>query len=212
MTPPADDTPDLVQKARGGDEAALATLFSRFRDKLERTASFRLDHRLRGRLDISDVLQETFLDARQRLPHFAAKPEMSILGWLRAVLTQRIVDLHREHLGAQARDVNREVPLSLVATDATTRCLVGKLIADQSSPSEAVQRAELAAQLSAALEAMDPLDREVIALRHFEELSNGEAAEVLGLEISAASKRYVRALRRFRDVLAGIPGLGIGAA
>ncbi|MEM7261567.1 MAG: sigma-70 family RNA polymerase sigma factor [Planctomycetota bacterium] len=202
-----DNTESLVDRLREGDEDALGPLFSVYRQHLHRMFHFRIDRRLRSRVDPSDVIQETYLDAAQRLRHFVAKPELSFLAWLRMVAGQRLIEVHRQHLGAQQRDARLEVSRRESTTpDATSVSIVRHLLGDLTSPSENAMRDELAERLQGILDSMDPMDREVIALRHFEELSNGEVADVLAIDKSAASKRYVRALRRLREIFAEIPG------
>lgn len=188
------------------DEAAFAELFAEHRPRLERMVRFRLDPRLRGRVDADDVLQEAYLAAAQRLDAFRTSQPMSPLVWLRLIVGQTMIDIHRRHLGAQMRDAGREFSIQdrLASGTATSLsfCLLGRL----SSPSQAALRAELSAMLAKALEEMNPTDREILALRHFEELTNKETAEVLGIEVKAASIRYVRALERLKSVLQKIPG------
>ncbi|HLJ95664.1 MAG TPA: sigma-70 family RNA polymerase sigma factor [Gemmataceae bacterium] len=199
---------DLLRRASHGDEAALAALFGRYRKRLRQMVRLRLDRRLQGRVDPSDVLQEAYLDVAQQLPHYLKKPEMSFFLWLRVVTGQRLMRVHRQHLGAALRDAGREVSLYRGALpQASSVSLAEQLLGRVSTPSQAMIRAESQIQLQSALNGMDPLDREIIALRHFEELSNSEAARVLNLEPSATSKRYVRALKRLQDILQGIPGL-----
>jgi RNA polymerase sigma-70 factor (ECF subfamily) len=154
------------------------------------------------------VLQEAYLDVAQQLPYYLKKPEMSFFLWLRVVTGQRLIRVHRQHLGAALRDAGREVSLYRGALpQASSVSLAEQLLGRASTPSQALIRAESQIQLQSALNGMEPLDREIIALRHFEELSNSEAARVLELEPSAASKRYVRALKRLQVILQGIPGL-----
>ena len=192
---------ELLVRLKQGDKEALAELFSIYRDWLRRIVDLRLDPRLCGRISGSDVLQDAYLDAEQRLPHFL-KSEMPFHLWLRWVMCQRLVDVHRCHL-AQMRDAGREITLNGGAMpQASSVTLVRHFAGTVDSPSEAAIKREEAAALEAALEQMDPLDREVLTLRHFEELSNEEVAQVLGLQESAASNRYVRALKRLRDALA----------
>ncbi len=202
----------LVQRLRDGDEQSLADLFSCYRDKLWRMINFRLDRRLLGRVDADDVLQEAYLAAAQRLEHFRKETEMSILVWLRLIVGQTLTDVHRRHLGAQMRDARQEIPLHVGQAQATSISLAAHLLGHLTSPSQAAMRAEMARRLEQALETMDPIDREVLALRHFEELSNNEVAEVLGLQKSAASNRYVRALTRLKAILAKMPGFPGGEA
>jgi RNA polymerase sigma-70 factor (ECF subfamily) len=198
---------ELIDRLRNQDEEALATLFSMHRDRLRRLIDFRLDARLRGRVDPSDVVQDSFLNAAQRVPHFLEGPPIPFFIWLRQVVLQRVVEVHRFHLGASKRSANREQSeVASLVTDATSASLAFQLVARLGSPSDVVVREELIALLHQALETMDPIDREVLALRHFEELSNDETATVLGLQKSAASNRYIRALGRLKKILEKIPG------
>jgi RNA polymerase sigma-70 factor, ECF subfamily len=204
--PSADDL--LIGRAAAGDSAALAKLFGRYRKRLRAMVRLRLDRRLQGRLDPSDVLQEAYLDVAQQLSSYQAKPEMPFYLWLRLTTGQRLMRLHRQHLGAALRDAGREVSLHRGALpQASSVSLAAQLLGKMTSASKAVERAEIQLQLQAALNGMDEMDREIIALRHFEELSNAEAAQVLGLEPSATSKRYIRALKRLQEILKSIPGL-----
>ena len=169
--------------------------------------ALRLDRRLQGRVDPSDVIQEACLDAARRLPEYHQNPTMPFFLWLRLLAGQRLVDEHRRHLGAAARDAGREISLYRGALPETTSAaLAAQLLGRLTTPSQAAMRAERKIRLQEALNSLDPIDREVLALRHFEQLSNGEAAAVLGLDKSAASKRYARALIRLKEILASLPG------
>lgn len=205
-TDPESGIAELLTRLRAGDQSALAELFTRHRDKLRRMVELRLDHRLGGRVSPSDVLQEAYIDALKRVDHYFEKPDQPFFGWLRLVVGQRLADTHREHL-ALKRNAAQEVPIYRGSPGASSACLAAFLIGNLASPSHAAQRNESFALLEEALNKMDPLDREVLALRHFEELSNGETAELLGIQTAAASKRYVRALARLRQILESIPGL-----
>jgi len=156
----------------------------------------RLDPRGRGRVDPSDVLQETYLDAARRLSDYLADPPLPFFLWLRQLAGTWLAKAHRAHLATVGRDVRREVALG--SPEASSAALADGLLGHEARPSEVAVRAELRSQLIAAVERLDPLDREVLALRHFEQLSNAETASVLGLSVGAASKRYVRALERLR--------------
>ncbi len=169
---------------------------------------FRLDARLRGRVSTSDVLQEAYIDALQRLPHFVADPAVPFFIWLRTVTVQRLIDVHRRHLGAQGRDAAREVSLAQGGGIESNSEMMADVIGDLTSPSQEAQRGEVKARLREALNRLDPIDREVLALRHFEELSNQEVASLLGIRSAAASKRYVRALERLKDALEPPPETG----
>jgi RNA polymerase sigma-70 factor (ECF subfamily) len=198
---------DLLARVRAGDQPALAELYAKHRDKLRRMVQLRLDHRLAGRVSPSDVLQEAYIDAVKRIDHYFEKPDQPFFGWLRLIVAQRLADVHREHL-AQKRNVGHEVPIDRAAPGADSACLAACLLASGTSPSNAAARTESFGKLEGALEQMDTLDREVLALRHFEELSNTETADLLGIQPAAASKRYVRALARLKQILETIPGFG----
>jgi RNA polymerase sigma-70 factor (ECF subfamily) len=167
----------------------------------------RLDRRLQGRLDPADVLQEAYLDVARRFPEYAADPALPFFLWLRLLTAQRLVDLHRQHLGAKMRDAGREVSLRAGAFPrASSASLAELLLGRLTTASRAAIRAETQRRVQDALNAMDAIDREVLVLRHFEMLSNEETALVLGLKPSAASNRHLRALRRLKEVLAQLPG------
>jgi RNA polymerase sigma-70 factor (ECF subfamily) len=195
----------MEERLRQGDEEALAALFSRHRERLWRIARFRLPAKLRGRVDPDDVLQDAYLAAVQRLEHYEGG---SPFLWLRLVVNQTLVDLYRRHLGAQMRDAGREVAIQGGSySQATSASVAIQLVGDLTSPSQAAVRAETLDMVERAIDGMDPVDREVLALRHFEELDNGEVAEALGIQPKAASIRYVRAIRRLKNLLSDVPGL-----
>jgi RNA polymerase sigma-70 factor (ECF subfamily) len=198
---------DLVGRAAGGEESALAELFDRYRSRLRQMVRIRLDRRLQGRVDASDVLQEAYIDLAQKLPEYADKSSMPFFLWLRLVTGERLLRIHRQHLGAAMRDAGREVSLYRGAMPhASSVSLAAQLLGRLTSASRAAARAEMQLLLQEALDGMEPIDREVIALRHFEELSNDETAAVLNLTKSAASKRYVRAMLRLKAALSKSPG------
>jgi RNA polymerase sigma-70 factor (ECF subfamily) len=201
------DSEDLLRRAAAGDEDALPALWQRHRARLRRMVRLRLDRRLQGRVDPSDVLQEAYLDLATRLPDYARDRCLPPFLWLRLVTGQRLMQVHRYHLGAALRDAGREVSLYRGALpQASTASLAAQLLGRLTTASQAAIRAERQLQLQAILNGMDPMDREILALRHFEGLSNGETAEVLGLSKTAASNRYIRALGRLRDLLEQVPG------
>jgi RNA polymerase sigma-70 factor (ECF subfamily) len=207
MTDSGTTTDDLLRQARAGDAAALGALFAHYRDRLRKMVHLRLDRRIGGRLDPSDVLQEAYLDVARRFPEYAAAPAVPFYIWLRSLTGQRLIDLHRQHLGAKMRDAGQEVSLYRGALpQASSASLAQQLLAGLTSPTQAAVRAEMQLKLQEALNGMAPLDREVVVLRHFEELNNVETAAVLGIEPAAASKRYLRAVRRLKAILDQIPG------
>ncbi len=205
MVPAPEDK--LADRLRQGDVEALAVLFSLYRERLGRLVNYRLAPGLCGRVDAEDILQESYLAAAARLPHFQVRSENSPFVWLRLIVLQTLTDIHRKHLGAQMRDVYREVPLPGEHwAPGTSASLAGQLAAKLTSPSQAAIRDEMSRQLTLDIDSMNPVDREVLALRHFEELSNQETAEVLGIEEKAASIRYVRAIKRLKDILSNRTG------
>jgi RNA polymerase sigma-70 factor (ECF subfamily) len=202
-----DEPAEAWQRAAEGDRAALGDLLARHRDRLRLMVRLRLDQRLKGRIDPSDVLQEAYLEAFQRFDDYARDPDMPFFLWLRFLTAQRLLILHRRHLAAQARDAGRDVSLDGGAMpEASSAALAAQLVGRHTTPSQVAIRAEMQRRLQDALGGLDPVDREVLALRHFEQLTNAEAARVLGLRESAASMRYARALLRLKDVLAALPG------
>jgi RNA polymerase sigma-70 factor (ECF subfamily) len=201
------ETNALLQQAAAGDSQRWGELLTRHKERLRRMVALRLDQRLQGRLDASDVLQEAYLEAWTRLGEYLRDPAVPFFLWLRFLVGQKLVTLHRHHLGREMRDAGREVSLYRGALpEASSAALAAQLLGHDTRPSEAALRIELKIRLQAALNQMDPLDREVIALRHFEQLSRAETAEALQMRESAVSKRYVRALERLKDILASMPG------
>ena len=208
-----DDVHELVARAAAGDDAAWNQLIADHRARLRRMVAFRLDRRLQGRVDASDVIQESLIDAARRLPEYVQKPPMPFFLWLRFLTSQRLVEQHRKHLGVKARDADREISIYRGGfPETTTADLAAHFLGKFSSPSQAAIRVEQKLRLQQALNSLDPIDREILALRHFEQLNNGESAEVLGLDKSAASKRYARALVRLKDVLMALPGADEGSS
>ncbi|HEX6987290.1 MAG TPA: sigma-70 family RNA polymerase sigma factor [Planctomycetaceae bacterium] len=193
---------ELVVRVIRGDRAALAELFQVYRERLGRVVRFRLHPRLQGRIDAEDVLQDAWLRAESRIGSFMTEASQSPFVWFRMIVSQALVDLHRRHLGADKRDARRECSIDgRWSAESTATSLTFHLAGRLPSPSSAAAKAESAAVLDRALAELSDLDREVLVLRHFEELTNAEAALVLGITQQAASMRYVRALERLRDVL-----------
>ncbi len=200
---------DLLEAACNGDEQAKAMLLESFRPRLVKLVRFRIDSRIQGRLDPADVVQETFVDVIENFDTFLRKRDnMSFFLWIRLMTMQRLARIHRQHLGARMRDASMEYSLyrgSLIRE--TSVSLAAQLLGRLTSVSNAAMRSELQLKLQDAVNSMEPLDREIIALRHFEELTNQETAELLDLSKTAASNRYVRAMTRLQDLLEQIPGL-----
>ena len=195
---------ELLRLLKEGSENQFAEIFSAFKDRLRRIVQFRLDYRLASRVSDSDVIQECYVRAADRLDKFLENPEYPFFVWLRMQANQQVSDLHRKHLLAGKRDARKEIDLQSKPdhSNQTSVQLAAHLVAQLTSPSRLVQRSEEIAALEKSLNEMNEIDREVIALRHFEELSSNETAQVLGIEPAAASKRYVRALKRLKEIMA----------
>ena len=201
------DTDQLVERLRGGDRQALTDLFVRHRDRLRRMVELRMDPRLQGRVDASDVLQDAFLDTVARVDSYLQGQELPAFLWLRLVVGERLTICHRRHLGAKMRAAGQEVSLYRdPLPQASSAALASMLLGHLTSPSHAAVRAELVLRVQESLNSLDPLDREVVALRNFEQLSRAETAQVLGITEEAAAKRYIRALKRLKAILTATPG------
>jgi RNA polymerase sigma-70 factor (ECF subfamily) len=201
---------ELLRQAGAGDTQAMHEVFKRYSGRLKRMVRLRLDPRVQGRIDPSDVVQETYLEVWRRLGDYLRDPKVPFFLWLRLTAGQQLALTHRRHLGVQARDAGREVSLySGALPEASSAALAAQLLGRLTTPSQAAVKAELKLRLQEALNGMHALDREVLTLRHFEQLTNAETALVLGLKEPAAANRYVRALERLRGVLLSMPG-GLG--
>jgi RNA polymerase sigma-70 factor (ECF subfamily) len=208
MRHPTDDTDELVGRVTAGDQQALADLFVRYRERLEMMVHVRMDRRLQGRVDPSDVVQEAYLVCARRLEEYRAGSELPFFLWLRLLTGQKLIDVHRQHLGARMRNAGQEVSLYRGALpQASSVSLAAQLLGRLTSASRAAMRAETQLRVQEALNGMDPMDREILTLRHFEMLTNDETAAVLGIKKTTASNRYVRALKRLKEVLSAVPGM-----
>jgi RNA polymerase sigma-70 factor (ECF subfamily) len=197
---------EMLRHAAAGDPQAVNELFTLYRERLRAMVRLRLNRHLQGRVDPSDVLQEAYLEICKHLTDYLHAPTLPFFLWLRHITGQKLIAVHRQHLGAQMRDADREVSLYRGALpQASSASLAAQLMGRFTSVSQAAIRAELQIRVQEALNGMDPIDREVLALRHFEMLTNAETAQVLGIKKSAASNRYIRALERLKDILSGLP-------
>jgi RNA polymerase sigma-70 factor, ECF subfamily len=203
----SDDAGRLLERARAGDHAALNEIFARHEGRLKRMVELRLDRRLQSRIDPSDVIQEAYVEVVRRLNEFLPEPKYPLFLWLRLIVGERLLKLHRQHLGTQMRDVGLEVSIFRGALPAaSSAALAAHLLGKHTSPTQAAVRAERMMRIQDALNTVDPIDREVLSLRHFEQMTLAETALSLGIEESAAAKRYIRALKRLKAVLAAMPG------
>ena len=212
MGPPAtdisSDTDDLLRRAQGGDAEARTALLEKYRDRLIRMIRLRLDRRLSGQVDPSALLNEAFLAVERKLPRYERSAAMPFYLWLRQVTGETLADVHRRHLESQGREAGLEVSLYRGALpQASSVSLAAQLLGKMTSATEAAIRAEHKLIVQEALNSMDPTEREVLVLRHFEHLGNDETALVLGIKKSVASQSYIRALLRLKQILSAIPGL-----
>ncbi len=207
MNADSEATRARVQRAGQGDQRAWSELLSRDHERLRRMVALRLDQRLQGRVDPEDVLQDAYLEAATHLAEYLRQPDMPFFLWLRGITGNVLLAVHRQHLGTKMRDAHREVALYRGALPAaSSAALAAQLLGKDTRPSEAAVRAERKILLQQALNTLDPMDREILALRHFEQLSTAETARILGIQEAAAGKRYLRAMKRLKDILLAMPG------
>jgi RNA polymerase sigma-70 factor (ECF subfamily) len=198
---------ELLRRAGADDAQARGELFACHKERLRHMVRLRLDRRLQGRLDESDVLQEAYLEFSRSLAQYLRDPAIPIYLWLRMITGRKLQALHRRHLGVEARDAGRQVSLYRGGTPAASSIsLAAQLLGRFTTPSQAAVRVELQMRVQDALNGMEPIDREILSLRHFEQLTNSEIAHVLEISESAASYRFLRALRRLKDILMSEPG------
>jgi RNA polymerase sigma-70 factor (ECF subfamily) len=195
------DTDELVEQARGGDREARQQLLVRHRDRLRQMVALRMDRRLRARVDPSDVVQEALADAAQELSDYLRQRPLPFYPWLRQLAWERLIELHRRHVHAKKRSISREDPEFLALPEESTVQLAQRLLAPGSTPSERLVRDELRGRVQATLAQLSPRDREVLVLRHLEQLSTQDTAAVLGITQGAVKTRHLRALERLRGLL-----------
>jgi RNA polymerase sigma-70 factor (ECF subfamily) len=201
------DCSELLDRARAGDPDALLALFAREEPRILRMIELRLEPRLRRRIDSADVVQETWIDATARFDSWRVQSAFPFHVWLRLVAAEALARVHRQHLGTHKRDALREARAES-RPSISAAAFAEAFVTNQTSPTQAVRRDEVRTRVLEALGELDELDREIVALRHFEGLSNEDAAQELAIEPAAASKRFVRALLRLRPAL---KALGPGA-
>jgi RNA polymerase sigma-70 factor, ECF subfamily len=207
MQDEASTTDQLLDRAAAGEGAAWGALMTAHQDRLARMVAFRMDPRLRGRIDAADVVQDAFVAASAHRQDYFRAPSVPLFLWLRGVVSNKLLEMHRHHLGAHMRDAKRERALEVAgAWDDTTAALCAQLAGHLTSPCVAAGRDEIKTRLADALAKLDATDREVLTLRHFEQLTNAEAAQVVGIQERAAAKRYLRALERLKTILSELPG------
>lgn len=201
MWPDSDQTRELLANAGEGRPEAVDALLDRHREALRQMVQFRMDRAVARRVDASDVVQDVLLEASQRLGDYLRNPAMPFHLWLRQMAKDRMIDLHRRHRGAQRRSVDRERPLAAAAIDRSSLDMASRFIDAELTPAAASIRKELEQRFFDALQKLEDDDREVIVMRHFEQLGNSEVAQALHLSQAAAGMRYLRALRRLKTLL-----------
>lgn len=197
-----DDNMLLLERADSGDPHALGELLEQSRERLLQIVSFRMDQRLRSRIDPADVVQDAFMEATKRFGEQKRDDRIPFFLWMRLLTLQRLAELHRKNLGVKARDAGREVSIfSGPLPQATSAVIAAQLLGGLTSPSQAAIRVETRLAVEEKLNDMETLDREILVLRHFEQLSNQETAKVLDIKQSAASNRFIRALKKLKAEL-----------
>ncbi len=199
--PDAERTRELVGLAIQGDRGALDRLLAPHRDRLRRMVAARIDPRLATRVDPSDVVQETLAEASRQLADYAERRTLPFYVWLRELAWKRLVGLYRFHVLAQRRSVEREQAEWIGLSDDSAMGLAKQLAARVSSPSERLAQAELKDRLHSALAQLSLQDREIIVMRHLEQLQVDEIAAILNISSSAVKMRRMRAFERLRSIL-----------
>ncbi len=203
MWPEGEKTQELLAGAKKGDEDAVNQLMDRHRDALRRMVQMRLDQKIQRRIDVSDIVQDVLIDANRRLKDYINNPVMSFHLWLRQIAKDRIIDSHRRHRVSAKRSVDREQAMAAPAgMDRSTLELAAQICDPNITPAAAATQHEMAKRVEAAIAQLNEQDCEIVVMRHYEQLSNQEVAEVLELTEPAASMRYLRAVRRLRTLLA----------
>jgi RNA polymerase sigma-70 factor, ECF subfamily len=202
MWPEGEQTQDLLKEVGEGDQSAVNRLLDRHREAVRRMVQMRLDHAVARRVDASDVVQDVLLEASQRLADYIRNPSMPFHLWLRQLAKDRMIDMHRRHRGAQRRSVDREQNMSSFNSDDQSAADLTSLLRDaEFTPAASALRKEMEERFVLALDKLEESEREIVIMRHFEHLGNGEVAEALGLSAPAAGMRYLRAIRRLRELL-----------
>ena len=202
MWPEHSQTLELLNLAGQGNQAAINRLLERHRNALRRAVELRLDKALRRRVDASDIVQDVLLEANRRLAAYLENPVLPFHLWLHNMARDRIIDSHRRHRGAARRSLDREQSLQVTGgAEHSTLNLDGRLVDPELTPAADAVWKELQVRFQTAVEELEEQDREIVILRHFEQLSNADVAKLLGLAPPAASMRYLRAMRRLRGLL-----------
>lgn len=200
--PDAENTVELLNDVRGGDSQAVERLLARHRESLHRMIQLRMDQRIKRRVDVSDVVQDVLIEANRRLQDYLKNPAMAFHLWIRQIAKDRLIDAHRRHRVSAKRSIDREQPMvARGAVDQSSIDFAAQIRDPQITPAAAAAQRELAVHVEGAIARLGEADRDIVLMRHYEQLSNGEIAAALGLTEPAASMRYLRAIRRLRELL-----------
>jgi RNA polymerase sigma-70 factor (ECF subfamily) len=203
MWPDSQDTQALLDDVRAGDAEAVDRLLARHRAAVRKMVRLRMDPVLARRVDASDIAQDVLVEAHRRLKRYLKNPQMPFHLWLRQMAKDRLIDAHRRHRVAARRSIDREQPLNVrLPRDDSTRSIAMAICDSQLTPAAAATWRELKRRFEEACRALEPQDQEIVVMRHFEQLTNSEVATALDLSPQAASMRYLRAMRRLRELLA----------
>lgn len=202
MWPEHDKTLELLEQVRGGDDDAVNLLIDRHRNALRHLVRMRLDRKIQRRVDVSDVVQDVLIEANRRLKTYLENPVMPFHLWIRHIARDRIIDAHRRHRVSAKRSVDREQPMVIPGGfDKSSIILAAQLVDGEKTPAAKTMEKELARRVEEAISDLDDVDAEVIVMRHYEQLTNQEIAQALELSEPAASMRYLRAVRRLRELM-----------
>lgn len=201
MPPKSPDSDDLLRQTSQGSAGARDKLLTRHRDRLRKLIAYRMDRRLAARLDPSDVVQDVLIEAARKLPDYMRKQPLPFYPWLRQIACDRLIELYRQHVQAQKRSVRREEPGVLALPDESLAELAGRLVTSATSPSQRLLRKEIQERIRSALKRLSGRDREVLEIRHLEQLSVAETASILGITQAAVKTRHLRALQRLQELL-----------
>ncbi len=202
MWPEQPQTEQLIAQAKDGDKSAVNQLMDRHRNSLNQLVRMRLDHKIRNRVDVSDVVQDVLVEANRRLQRYLEEPVMPFHLWLRQIAKDRIIDAHRRHRVSAKRSVDREQRMvAPKGYDQSSIHLAAILGDSKLTPAAAALQKEMAIRVEKSIALLDDKDSEIIIMRHYEQLTNQEISRLLDLTEPAASMRYLRAIRRLREVM-----------
>lgn len=197
---------ELLIRAEAGERQAIDELLRIHRDNITRMVRVRLHPKVRSRVDESDIVQEVFLDAGERVHEFFTECSLPFPNWLRYIAELKIKQCHRFHLDAQKRSAKNELRF-VDENDSLSGIMACQIVSAGTQPGEAAERNEMMQRVTQVLDELNPVDREIICMRHFEQMENADVATALNIDPSTSSSRYLRALARLKVGLDKIPGV-----